>query len=514
MKASCALLSVWDKTGVVDFARGLDRLGIKILSSGGTAKALSDAKVPVVSVSDYTGFPEMMDGRVKTMHPRIHGGILAVRDNPEHMSELSRHGIETIDIVAVNLYPFEQTVARKDCTLEDAIENIDIGGPSLVRAAAKNHGHVAVIVDPRDYWRVLEELKSTKSVSSSTLRSLALKAFAYTAEYDSLIHKYLSQQYEPGRFPPNLTIPLRKVYDLRYGENAHQKAAFYSDGSGECSVTSAKVISEGKQLSFNNILDVNAALELVKEFDKPAAVIIKHLNPSGVGVADNIRDAYSLAHKADAQSAFGCIVALNREPDEETARDITSTFVEVVVAPSFSKSVLEVLAKKEKMRLLAVGEIRKTSSASLDYRRVVGGMLLQTPDLREVTEKDLKVVSKRKPTREEIDAMLFAWKICRHTKSNSIIFAKNGYSVGVGAGQMSRVDAVKIASFKAGEHAKGAVMASDAFFPFRDGIDEAAKAGITAVIHPGGSIRDAEVIKAADEHDMAMVFTGIRCFLH
>ena len=515
MKASCALISVWDKTGVVDFARGLHNLGIKIISSGGTAKALSDAGIPVVKASEHTGFPEMLGGRVKTLHPKVHGGILAVRGDKKQMEELGKLGIEKIDIVAVNLYPFKETISKPDATLEDAIENIDIGGPTLVRSAAKNHAHVAVIVDPKDYACVLEELgRNRLNVSDSTLKALAVKAFAHTAEYDAAIHSYLSKQYDGKQFPDQLGLTFKKVYDLRYGENAHQQAAFYSDGSDECCVTNSKVLSAGKQLSFNNILDINSALEHVKEYDRPAAVIIKHLNPSGVGVADDIRSAYSLASKADPTSAYGCIVALNRAPDERTAKDIISTFVEVVIAPSFDDSVLDILKKKEKMRILEAGKIRQTSAKSMDYRRVVGGMLAQTPDLRQVTEADLKVVSKRKPTKEEVEAMLFAWKVCRHTKSNSIIFAKKDYTVGIGAGQMSRVDAVKIAAMKAKEHSKGAVMASDAFFPFRDGIDEASKAGITAVIHPGGSIRDEEVIKAADEHGMAMVFTGIRCFLH
>ena len=455
----------------------------------------------------------MLDGRVKTLHPKVHAGILAVRGKKEHMDRLVQHNIPPIDIVAVNLYPFQSTVDKPDSTFDDAIENIDIGGPSLVRAAAKNHNDVTIVVDPADYGLVLEELQAG-SVKAETKRALALKAFAHTAEYDAIIHRYLSGQFNPGRFSDDFILPLKKAYDLRYGENPHQRAAFYVDGSKECGVANAKVISEGKQLSFNNIIDVNSALELVKEFDEPAAVIVKHLNPSGVGVAGDIASAYRLAHSADSQSAFGCIVALNREPDVAVAKDIISTFVEVVAAPSFPKEVLPILAKKEKMRLLQTGPMRKTSEKSMDYRRVVGGLLVQSPDIREVTEKDLKVVSKRKPTRDEIDAMLFAWKVCRHTKSNSIIFAKKDHTVGVGAGQMSRVDAVKIAAMKAKELAKGAAMASDAFFPFRDGVDEAAKAGITAAIHAGGSIRDAEVIQAADEHGMAMVFTGVRCFLH
>jgi len=514
LKASYALISVWDKAGVVDFARGLHNLGYRILSSGGTAKALSDGKVPVTQVSDYTGFPEMLDGRVKTMHPKVHAGIMAVPGNSEHAGQLKEHGIPHIDIVAVNLYPFKQTVAKDGVGLDDAIENIDVGGPALIRAAAKNHAHVAVLVDPADYERVLEELTSGVAVTESTRKTLAIKAFAHTSEYDSAIHKYLCKTYQPGSFPDRFDINLRKAYDLRYGENPHQKAAYYFDVDAAPCITETAVLSEGKKLSFNNLIDVNSALEFVKEFDKPAAVIIKHLNPSGVGVAPTIADAYSRAHSADPMSAYGCVVALNRAPDVNTARDIASTFVEVVAAPSYGGEALDILLTKKNMRILAVGEIKKTTKDALDFRKVIGGMLVQSPDLAEASEKSLLVVSKRKPTRAETESMLFAWKVCKHTKSNSIIFAKDDRTVGVGAGQMSRVDAVKLAAMKAGDLAKGAAMASDAFFPFRDGIDEAAKAGVTAVIHPGGSIRDAEVVAAADEHGMAMAYTGIRCFLH
>ncbi len=514
MKASYALISVWDKAGAVDFARGLHKLGFRILSSGGTSKALSVAGVPTMQISDYTGFPEMLDGRVKTLHPRVHAGILALRGDEKHTGKLKEHDIPHIDVVAVNLYPFAETVARKDSTLEDAIENIDVGGPALIRAAAKNHSHVAVIVDPADYGRVLDELRSGGAVTEATRRNLAVKAFARTTEYDSAIHKYLSRTYQPGKFPDHLDINLRKAYDLRYGENPHQSAAYYFDADAAPCITETAVLSDGKQLSFNNLLDVNSALEFVKEFDKPAAVIIKHINPSGVGVADTIGQAYSRAHGADPMSAYGCVVALNRAPDADTAREIASTFVEVVAAPSYGKEALDILLAKKKMRVLAVGGIKKTTKDALDYRRVIGGMLLQTPDLADVSESGLKVVSKRKPTPSETEDMLFAWKVCKHTKSNSIILAKDDRTVGVGAGQMSRVDAVKIAAMKAKDLAKGAAMASDAFFPFRDGIDEAAKAGVTAVIHPGGSIRDAEVVAAADEHGMAMAYTGIRCFLH
>jgi phosphoribosylaminoimidazolecarboxamide formyltransferase/IMP cyclohydrolase len=513
LAGSHALISVFDKTGIVDLSRGLHKLGINIISSGGTAKVLKEDGVPVIQVSDHTGLPEMLEGRVKTLHPKIHAGILAIRGKKDHMEKLKQHHIIPIDLVVVNLYPFLETIKKPGCSLEDAIENIDIGGPSLVRAAAKNHADVTVVVDPADYAKVLSELEAG-GVSDQTRKSLALKAFAHTAEYDAAIHRYLSEQYNPGRFPDNYNINLRKAYDLRYGENPHQKAAYYFDEACDTCISETQVLSDGKQLSFNNLIDVNSALAFVKEFDEPAAAIIKHLNPAGVGTAATIAEAYSLAHSADPLSAFGCIVALNREPDEATAKEIVSTFVEVVAAPSYSKKVLDILLIKKNLRILALGELRKTTQKDLDYRRVMGGMLVQSPDLGEVTEANLKTVSQRKPTKDEVDAMLFAWKVCRHTKSNSIIFSNRNRTVGVGAGQMSRVDAVKIAAMKSGPLSKGAVMASDAFFPFRDGIDEAAKAGITAVIHPGGSIRDAEVIAAANEHGMAMVFTGIRCFLH
>ncbi len=514
MKVKRALISVSDKTGIVDFAIKLHKLGIEIISTGGTAKKIEQSGTPVIHVSDYTGYPEMLDGRVKTLHPKVEAGILADRDKPSHLQKIKEHDIGLIDLVAVNLYPFKKTISRPDATYSDAIENIDVGGPTLVRAAAKNHKHVAVIVDPKDYDTIIAELQSNKnSVHEDTLKRLAVKAFAHTGEYDLIIQNYLSEKNNTG-FPEKFGICLTKAYDLRYGENSHQRAAFYRTDNPGCCVSNAKVLSEGKQLSFNNILDINAALELVKEFTEPAAVIIKHLNPSGVGVAENILDAYERAHTADTMSAFGCIVALNRAPDTWLAKEIISTFVEVLIAPSYTDEVLELLSAKKNMRVLSVGDIQKASDNELDCRKVIGGMLVQTPDTRQLTKSDLKVVSKRKPTKDEVEAMLFAWKVCRHTKSNSIIFAKKDHTVGVGAGQMSRVDAVKIAVMKAQDHAKGAVMASDAFFPFMDGINEAAKAGITAVIHPGGSIRDEEVIAAADEHDMAMVFTGVRCFLH
>jgi len=510
-----ALISVSDKKGIAEFAKGLSSLGIEIMSTGGTAAVISQAGIKVQDVAEYTGYPEMLDGRVKTLHPRVEGGILAKRKDKSHQQQMADHGIKPIDLVCVNLYPFERTIADPDCTLEDAIENIDVGGPTLLRAAAKNHESVAAITDPADYDPVLSELsKGKRSLPKEMLRKLAVKAFAHTASYDAAIQSYLSKRLMGHEHPDTLSLSYEKAYDLRYGENSHQSAAFYTQATDECSISNAKIVTEGKKLSFNNILDADAALELVKEFPRPAAVIVKHLNPSGVGTAQTISDAYDLAHKADPMSAFGCIVALNREPDERLAQAIASTFVEAVIAPSFPPEALKIMSVKKNMRLLAVGETKPTSDAEFDTRKVVGGLLCQKRDLRRLTDDDMTIVTKRKPTEEEMSAMIFAWKVCRHTKSNSIIFAKPGYTVGIGAGQMSRVDSVKIAVMKAASHSVGAVMASDAFFPFRDGIDEAAKAGVTAVIHPGGSIRDEQVIEAANEHGMAMVFTGIRCFLH
>lgn len=515
LKVLRALVSVSDKRFLDVFGKGLAELGVEIISTGGTAKYLSEYGVSVTEVNAITGFPEMLDGRVKTLHPIIEGGILADRRKLNHMDQVREYDIPLIDLVCVNLYPFSETVAKPACTIDDAVENIDVGGPTLIRAAAKNHASVAALVDPNDYENVLSELKENNCfLSNETLRKLAVKAFAHTAEYDSKINMYLSKKLGGEEFPETYSVTYDKLYDLRYGENSHQMAAFYSDGSLECSVANAKVISDGKKLSFNNILDINASIELVKEFDKPAAVIVKHLNPSGVGVSDDIFDAYMLAHKADPLSAFGCIVALNREPDVELAKKIVSTFVEVVLAPSFSPHVLEILHTKDKMRILELGLVSKTTYTQMDLRRVVGGLLVQTPDLDNVRKEDLKVVSKKTPTDEDLDTLLFAWSVCRHTKSNSIILAKPGYTVGVGAGQMSRVDAVKLAAMKAGEHAIGSVLASDAFFPFPDGIHEAAKSGVKAIIQPGGSVRDGEVIKACDEAGLAMVFCSKRCFLH
>ena len=507
-----ALISVFDKTGIVEFAKRLSDAGYDIISTGGTAKAIADAGIFAIDACEYTGFSEMLDGRVKTLHPMIHAGILARRDLPNHMSQLEKASIPPIDMVCVNLYPFKETAADKSSDFERILEYIDIGGPTLIRAAAKNHDSVTVVTDPADYGLIIAQIEDFGEVSLKTRRAMALKAFGHTASYDSAIHTFLCDKFEQR--PEVINLSYEKALDLRYGENSHQSAAFYAQNTDECCVSNSRMVGGDKALSFNNILDLNAAIELVKEFENPAAAIIKHLNPSGAGEADEIGKAYSLAKKSDTLSAFGCVVAINRPPTDELALDITSTFVEAVAAPSFSESSLRILSSKKNMRLLETGEMKPTSSSEKDMRKVVGGLLLQDPDIKRIDESATKTVSKRPPSPEETRALLFAWKVCRHTKSNARVLAMPGHTVGIGAGQMSRVDSVKIAAMKAQNSSRGSVMASDAFFPFRDGIDEAAKAGVTAVIQPGGSIRDAEVIKACDEHDMAMIFTGVRCFLH
>ncbi|GGM03832.1 bifunctional purine biosynthesis protein PurH [Pseudomonas asuensis] len=523
-----ALISVSDKTGVVDFARELAALGVEILSTGGTYKLLRDNNVPAVEVADYTGFPEMMDGRVKTLHPKIHGGILGRRGTDD--SVMAQHGIQPIDLVAVNLYPFEATVAKPDCDLPTAIENIDIGGPTMVRSAAKNHKDVAIVVNAGDYAQVLESLKHGGMTYAQRF-DLALKAFEHTSAYDGMIANYLGtidQAAETlstqgrGSFPRTFNTQFIKAQEMRYGENPHQSAAFYVESKAqEASVATATQL-QGKELSFNNVADTDAALECVKSFDAPACVIVKHANPCGVAVASEedggIRKAYDLAYATDSESAFGGIIAFNRELDGETAKAIVERqFVEVIIAPAVSAEAREVVAAKANVRLLECGEWSTERLAGWDFKRVNGGLLVQSRDIGMITQADLKIVTQRKPSEQEIQDLLFAWKVAKFVKSNAIVYAKHRQTVGVGAGQMSRVNSARIAAIKA-EHAglavQGAVMASDAFFPFRDGIDNAAKAGITAVIQPGGSMRDAEVIAAADEAGMAMVFTGMRHFRH
>lgn len=513
-----ALISVSDKSGIVEFAQALSQQGVEILSTGGTFKLLRDNDIAAIEVSDYTGFPEMMDGRVKTLHPKIHGGILARRGQDD--SVMTEHGINAIDMVVVNLYPFEQTVANPDCSLEDAIENIDIGGPTMVRAAAKNNAFVNIVVNASDYSAILEEMSANNGCTSQATRfDLAIKAYEHTAAYDGAIANYFGRLVPGGSdsFPRTFNAQFNKVQDLRYGENSHQQSAFYVEKNPAAGSIATATQIQGKALSYNNIADTDAALECVKQFAEPACVIVKHANPCGVAVADDLLSAYNLAFATDTESAFGGIIAFNRELDAATASAICERqFVEVIIAPSISEEAKTAVAEKKNVRLLACGEWA-AATADFDYKRVNGGLLLQDRDLGAITEGDLKIVSKRKPTEKELKDLLFAWKVAKFVKSNAIIYGNDGRTIGVGAGQMSRVNSARIAGIKA-EHAglevKGSVMASDAFFPFRDGIDNAAKAGIAAVIQPGGSMRDEEVIAAADEHGMAMVFTGMRHFRH
>jgi phosphoribosylaminoimidazolecarboxamide formyltransferase/IMP cyclohydrolase len=519
-KITRALLSVSDKTGVLEFARELARYDVEILSTGGTAKMLRDAGLPVKDVSEFTGFPEMLDGRVKTLHPKVHGGLLGMRSNPEHVAKMKEHGIENIDMVVVNLYPFEATVAKEGCTLEDAIENIDIGGPTMLRSAAKNWPDVTVITDPVDYEKVLSEMNATSgAVSKETNFGLAVKVYQRTAAYDAAISNWLGRRTgeDVSLFPDTYTVQFRKAQEMRYGENPHQNAAFYLEtGVTEASTATATQL-QGKELSYNNIADTDAALECMKQFSAaPSCVIVKHANPCGVAVGDSLLEAYNRAYSTDPESAFGGIIACSRELDAETASAIVERqFVEVIIAPTVSAEASAIVAAKKNVRLLACGPLPTQTMPRLDMKRVTGGLLLQDADLALYNE--LRVVSKRTPTEQEMADLLFAWRVAKFVKSNAIVYAKDKMTIGVGAGQMSRVNSARIAAIKA-EHANlpvaGAVMASDAFFPFRDGIDNAASVGITAVIQPGGSMRDNEVIAAADEHGMAMVLTGMRHFRH
>ena len=513
-----ALISVSDKTGVVDFARTLQAMGVEILSTGGTAKLLADNGIAVVEVGAYTGFPEMMDGRVKTLHPKVHGGILGRRGVDDAV--MAAHGIGPIDLVVVNLYPFEQTVARPGCDLPTAIENIDIGGPTMLRAAAKNHAAVTVVVDAADYGRVLDEMRANGgAVTGPTRFDLAAKVFEHTARYDGAIASYLGSRLggEPETFPRTVNLQFRLAQGMRYGENPHQGAAFYvEDRSHEASVATARQL-QGKELSFNNIADTDAALECVKQFDgAPACVIVKHANPCGVAIGESLLEAYDRAYRTDAESAFGGIIAVNGELDAATAQAIVERqFVEVIIAPRVSQGAVAAVAAKKNVRLLACGDWPQQPAHRLDLKRVNGGLLVQDADLALV--KELKVVTQRQPTESELRDLLFTWRVAKFVKSNAIVYGRDQMTIGVGAGQMSRVNSARIAAIKAeqaGLEVRGAVMASDAFFPFRDGIDQAAAAGIVAVIEPGGSMRDEEVIAAADEHGMAMVFTGMRHFRH
>jgi phosphoribosylaminoimidazolecarboxamide formyltransferase/IMP cyclohydrolase len=523
-KIERALISVSDKSGVLEFARGLVKQGVELLSTGGTAKLLADAGVPVTEVSDYTGFPEMLDGRVKTLHPKVHGGILGRRDLPEHVAKMREHGIGNIDLVCVNLYPFEATIAKPDCVLEDAIENIDIGGPTMVRSAAKNWAHVAIVTDAADYSALLAEMEGNGgALSKATRFNLAKKAFTHTAAYDGAISNYLTSLAEGSlegkpeqmQFPNRLNAQFVKVQDMRYGENPHQAAAFYRDLDPAPGSLAYYKQLQGKELSYNNIADSDAAWEAVKTFDQPACVIVKHANPCGVAVAADPLSAYKLAFATDTTSAFGGIIAFNREVDGKTVEAVTGQFLEVLIAPSFTEEAKAIIAGKKNVRVL---EVPLESGANrFELKRVGGGLLVQTPDIKNVTAEELKVVTRRAPTPEEMADLLFAWRVAKFVKSNAIVFAKNGQTVGIGAGQMSRVDSTRIAARKAldaGLQAAGAVAASDAFFPFRDGIDVIAEQGIKAIIHPGGSMRDEEVFAAADEHGIAMVLTGVRHFRH
>lgn len=519
-KITRALISVSDKSGIVEFAKNLYTYhGIEILSTGGTAKLLAENGIPVIEVSDYTGFPEMMDGRVKTLHPKIHGGLLGRRGTDEGV--MQEHDIPPIDMVVVNLYPFEETIAKEDCSLELAIENIDIGGPTMLRSAAKNHAFVTVVVDANDYTRVLNEIKDNNGkVTAATRFDLAVKTFEHTSHYDGAIANYLGcieADKNKSTFPRTFNSQYHKAQEMRYGENPHQAAAFYIEKNpAAASIATAKQI-QGKELSYNNIGDTDAALECVKQFNEgPSCVIVKHANPCGVATSHNILEAYELAYATDPESAFGGIIAFNQELDAETASTIVERqFVEVIIAPKISAEAIKVVAKKKNVRLLECGEWNTEATARLDFKRVNGGLLVQEADLE--LYNDLKVVTKRQPSEEEMQDLLFAWRVAKFVKSNAIVYGKGSMTIGVGAGQMSRINSARIASIKA-EHAslevKGSVMASDAFFPFRDGLDQAAADGITAVIQPGGSMRDDEVIAAANEHNIAMVFTGMRHFRH
>ena len=515
-----ALMSVSDKTGIVDFARALVERGVEILSTGGTAKLLAGSGVPVIEVADYTGFPEMMDGRLKTLHPKIHGGLLGRRGEDD--AAMAAHGIPPIDLLVVNLYPFEATVAKLDCSLADAIENIDIGGPAMLRAAAKNHAAVAVVTDAIDYERVLREMgERGGAISPATRFDLAVKVFEHTARYDGAIANYLGSIKSEGErdpFPRTFSAQFRKAQEMRYGENPHQGAAFYIEPQpAEACIATARQL-QGKELSYNNVADTDAALECVKSFTAPACVIVKHANPCGVAVGSNLLEAYDQAYKADPTSAFGGIIAFNRPLDGATAKAIVDRqFVEVIIAPEVTPDALAATASKQNVRVLACGQWSEPRAPGWDYKRVTGGLLVQDRDLGQVAPADLKIVTQRKPSDQELADLLFVWRVVKFVKSNAIVYGRDGMILGVGAGQMSRVFSARIAAMKAAEEAldlKGAAMGSDAFFPFRDGVDLAADYGITAVIQPGGSMRDKEVIAAADERGMTMAFTGMRHFRH
>ena len=517
-----ALISVSDKTGIAELAHQLSKRGVEIISTGGTARMLQQDGVPIIPIDDFTGFPEMLNGRVRTLHPKVHAGLLALRDDAAHQKTMRDHELVYIDLVIVNLYPFEATITKPDVAFADAIENIDIGGPTMLRSAAKNFRDVTVIVDPNDYQPLLEQMDANDGQASFDFnRSCAQKVFASTSYYDSLISDYLVDGIkDASQFPQTKTFGYRKVQDLRYGENPHQQAAFYKEVRlPEPCVTTAKQL-HGKELSYNNIIDVDGALELVKEFSEPTAIVVKHTNPCGAASSDSLVDAYRNARATDPISAFGSVLAFNRPVDKDTAEEIVSTFVEAVVAPAFDADAMEILKTKKNLRLLQIDGLQKwiaqqdNQSSGLYTRKVVGGILVQDRDSKMISPEELKCVTDREPTAEELKAMIFGWKCVKHVKSNAIVFARGSELIGVGAGQMSRVDSSKIAALKAQKDVKGSIMASDAFFPFRDGIDAAAEVGIAAIIQPGGSMRDEEVIAAANEHGMAMMLTNMRHFKH
>ncbi|TCZ78448.1 bifunctional phosphoribosylaminoimidazolecarboxamide formyltransferase/IMP cyclohydrolase [Paenibacillus albiflavus] len=508
-----ALISVSDKTGIVELARELAHLGVELISTGGTKTLLEQEGVPVIGISDVTGFPEILDGRVKTLHPAVHSGLLAVRDSEEHQQAMKELGLDYIDLVVVNLYPFAATIAKPDVTYEDAIENIDIGGPTMLRSAAKNHAFVTVVVDSADYATIVEEVKASGDTTLDTRKRLAAKVFRHTGAYDALISDYLSKQLGEV-FPEKYTVTYEKVQDLRYGENPHQQAAFYRKPlAGSGSLATAEQL-HGKELSYNNINDANTAVAIVKEFSEPAVVAVKHMNPCGVGIGENIFAAYKKAYEADPTSIFGGIVAANRPIDGATAELLHEIFLEIIIAPDFTPEALDILMEKKNIRLLKLDPAATVNVASHVVTSVEGGMLVQDSDAYSLTEVDLTVVTDRKPTEAEMKQLLFAWKVVKHVKSNAIVLAANDMTIGVGAGQMNRVGAAKIAIEQAGDQARGSVLASDAFFPMPDTLELAAAAGITAVIQPGGSIKDADSIRVANEQGIAMVVTGIRHFRH
>jgi len=517
-KIKRALISVSDKEGIIDFAKDLEKLGIEIISTGGTARLLKDAQIKVKLISEVTNFPEILDGRVKTLHPLIFGGILAKSDSPLHQEQLAAQQIEPIGLVVVNLYPFQKTISKGKASLEEAIENIDIGGPSLLRAAAKNYQDVAVVINPQDYPIILEELgKNQREISLETKKRLAVEVFERTSFYDAIITKYLrgNMLEETVSFPANLNIVGEKKLDLRYGENPHQSASFYKEIlAEEANLGDAEQLG-GKELSFNNLIDLGAVLEMVKDFTEPTVVFVKHTNPCGLASAETIQEAYQKAYEGDPLSAYGSIIGINRLVDTELANLINKTpFVEAVLAPDFEDEALNILRQKKNRRLIKVGDLKNRAVEVKDIKKIPGGFLVQDRNIKEITIEDLKVVTDRKPNRKELEELLFSFKVAKYVKSNAIVLTKDKQVVGVGAGQMSRVDSVKIAVMKSKDRSGGSYLASDAFFPFRDGVDEAAKAGVTAIIQPGGSKRDQEVIDAANEHNLAMVFTDVRCFKH